>query len=328
MSVREQIKLKNESDAKNKEKLLRDNFESYKRNKLNECVSTIANIKKTIDKRIEQLNGILIKYNNANSGKVRSRKTSKPKFNRRIFVVSAVVGLITGCTVTRMHYGGGIAGVIAGALIYTIIYFARIYSGKRKKTSFRSRKDKIQSEIKALEKQERDESKKIKETAEGEIKQEALRCKEEINKIRENTAAKTKKEIAVYEQEVDKSFKQFMNEQQQLLPIAQRVVEVFNSIDYTPEREPVIKLDLNFEISKTRIIFNPDNQNPESLEFYRQGFRALNNDSECEGLAKAVAVLTGTEMVKTTPIMIVSFDQVDAKITLHTKRINPNGRLL
>ena len=105
------------------------------------------------------------------------------------------------------------------------------------------------------------------------------------------------------------------------------------------KHEPLIKLDLKFEVTKERLIFDFDESDPRTggkkiqeeernLLFFKEGLSNLTKDSECEGMAMALAQTAKEKMEGTSPTMMVTFDLTGAVVTIHTKDINPDGRLL
>ena len=91
----------------------------------------------------------------------------------------------------------------------------------------------------------------------------------------------------------------------------------------------LIKFDVKFRVTKTEVEFDCGNkQESRNYNFFKEGFRELSRDYECEGLAKALLMMTKTRISKTAPTMMMSFGHLDSEVTIHFKGINPNGRPL
>ena len=355
---REQIRLKNEMSAKSKEKQLLDQFESYKSDRLLKCGKLVATINQKKDQQIDQVNTKLKSDTQDIDNTLRSlNKTPKPHFNVILmFVLAIIIGAIAGFA-ARDSGTGGIGG-LAGAVIYIIIHFMSVNAANGNNQSvdnqiisLEEKKIKLAEtaklEIQRLIKQATADSEKANIDAKRDIEKEEMRIKSEISKIYSASDQQTVKEINAYNSEMNAFASNLMNNLDKLSPMVDYVISVFQGMDSQVKHEPIINLNLKFEVSKTELIFDLYNQKPEprsknyrnyqydnsqsesqNYNFFKEGFRNLAKDYECEGLAKALVLLTKAKMEKIYPTMMVSFDHLDSLVIMHFKDINPNGRIL
>ncbi len=363
--VREQIRLKNEMSAKSKEKRLLDQFESYKSDRLLKCDKLVTAINQKKDQQINQVNAKLKSDTQDIDNTIRSlNKTPEPNFNVILMLALFIISSIAGCAVassTNSFKESLTFGLIGGsvvAVIYVIIHFMCVSAANGNNQSvdnqiisLEDKKTKLAEtaklEIQRLLKQATADSEKANIDVKRDIEKEERRVKSEIFKIYSACDQQTVKEINAYNSEMNAFAGNLMNNLDKLSPMVDHVISIFKGMDSQVKHEPIINLDLKFEVSKTELIFDLYNQKQEprsknyrnyqydnsqsedqNYNFFKEGFRNLAKDYECEGLAKALVLLTKAKMEKIYPTMMVSFDHLDSLVIMHFKDINPNGRIL
>ena len=89
-----------------------------------------------------------------------------------------------------------------------------------------------------------------------------------------------------------------------------------------------VETDFTYQVVRTGIMYSYQSRytNPQDdFNFDKQRFRNLNSDTECEGLAQALAKLTIRRMNKLYPTLSsINVGHVDAEVILHFKMPNSN----
>lgn len=90
-----------------------------------------------------------------------------------------------------------------------------------------------------------------------------------------------------------------------------------------------VESDFTFKVHVTGIMYSYQSRytNPQDdYNFDKQRFRNLNSDTECEGLAQALAKLTIKKMMSLYPpnSLHITVSHVDAEVTMHYKAANKN----
>ena len=202
---------------------------------------------------------------------------------------------------------------------------SKISSMKKKKAGLIGA---AQSKIKYFEEQAMKDSETAKMEAKRDIKLKEKEIEEKIFSIKD-----------AYDKEVEQFYKRLTENPAKISPLVDHIMNVFKSMDYTVKHEPLIILDLKFEVTKEQLKFDFDEPDPRTgrkkieddernLLFFKEGLSNLTKDSECEGMAMALAQIAKEKMEEISPTMMVTFDQNNTTVIIHTKDINPNGRLL
>ena len=272
-----------------------------------------------------------------NSGRKQTSKRSKaakkqaPKYRLIVFLSNCFLWLIC------------LPFVVIFNLIYFIIYLTKIAVIRRYNKKIECRiavlqKEKIRSTntAKAKNRSLNEDAVRQIEKARNEAKKDILQKEQ---KIKEDICNIEK----TYEKDVDKFCKGFMTCPDKISFMVDYILKVFN-LSYSKvkseiDQAPLIKSNMKFRVSKEQLIFDFDNhdsetnrkrsdENSKNLQFYKKGFPNLENDSQCEGLARALALMIKKKMEDLSPTMMVTFEQLKTTVNIHTKDINPEGRLL
>lgn len=317
--IREQIRQKNEASAQSKEKQLLDRFELYKKSKLEKCEALILSLNQQKEAQIKQVNKNMkadLKAANKSISSLRGGSSSSLLgLSMLAYLINPVAGVATTVTTT---VASGISR-----------------KNKEKKISaLEDEKDRIESdaenEIEILNENLDAESKKIIEELQQEFAREERKLKDAILKIYNAADQQTVKELEAYDREMNAFANNVLSQNAKFSPMVDAIVNVFKDLKAEVKYETLIKFDLKYKVTPTEIIFDcgSSQQSSRNYNFFKEGFSELSKDSECEGMAKALLMLTKTRIAKISPTMALSFDHIDSQVTVHFKGVNPNGRPL
>lgn len=154
----------------------------------------------------------------------------------------------------------------------------------------------------------------------------------QIRNVYAEADRKTMQQIQRYESEVDAYHKKILNNSDNLKEMVDYVTMMFQRMISHADSGPHIKFietDFIFEVRKTNISFNYQSSytNPlDDYNFERQRYRDLHTDTECEGLAQALAKMTIKQMKCIYPpnSIAISVSHNDAIVTMHFKSANKN----
>ena len=337
-AVREQIRVRNENEVRIREQRLLDNLESYKKTVRQECDKQISDIHVTTFQAVNHVNTELRDKTEEIDNKLGALKDdSKPKFHTGIFFIIAIVLFVAGCAAGG--YGAGIVFAVVSMILYVIVYFICCSSVEdsnafieKQRASLEKKKVKLSKDAESKNRKfyenETSDSKEVTAEAERKIRQEEERCNKEIARIHDDGEKKTVQEIAAYDKKVNDYSDSLIKNPARIDDMVKCVLERIKELDVAVEYEPVVKFDLKFEVNKKDVVFYTDKDCDFKFNFKRKGSRDLTTDYECEGMAKALVFLSRAMIKRISPLMLILDEFADAKVTLHIKNINPNGRLL
>lgn len=143
---------------------------------------------------------------------------------------------------------------------------------------------------------------------------------------------KTSREIQAYEREVNIYAQKILKSPALIDPIIERTVQMFQRVIShadTASHIPFIQTYLTFTVNPSGISYQYPSQysNPQSdFNFERERYHNLHTDSECEGLAQAVAKLSKVRMIKLYPpnSIQIQVEHMDAQVTMRFQGANKN----
>lgn len=159
--------------------------------------------------------------------------------------------------------------------------------------------------------------------------------RERIANIRSDWEQKTVQQIEAYNNQVKQYSQKALKNSASIQPMADHVTDMFKRmISHANSASNVkyIETDFTYEVKKSEIVFyyDSDYSNPRSsYNFDTNRYRNLNSDVECEGLARALSVMTTRSVIASYPPHYVvgdkiPLDHIDARVTLHFKAVNKN----
>ena len=142
---------------------------------------------------------------------------------------------------------------------------------------------------------------------------------------------KTVQQINAYDDEVVQYSQRILQKPEAVNPMIQRNTDMFQRmISHADSGSNMrfVETDFTYRVVRTGIMYSYQSRytNPQDdFNFDKQRFRNLNSDTECEGLAQALAKLTISRMKKIYPTLSsISVRHVDAEVSLHFKMPNSN----
>ena len=250
----------------------------------------------------------------------------------------------------------------AGAFFYIMIHFFNSivvaivnWSVDAKISSLNQKKDRLNeralSNINGIKQQSLKEINKLQKEVESDICREEKKIQDELSKICVVVDQQTIEEITDYDNEVNAFCSKLLNNPDMISPMVDFIVQIKNNVEQKENYSPLITSDFTFEVSKTQVIFDLGEQNNKKnsagnrqhdyiydyinhqnskqnniiyYDFCKERFRNLTSNSECEGLAKALVLLTKARMIKISPTIMVKSKHIDSKVTIHFQDINPD----
>lgn len=142
---------------------------------------------------------------------------------------------------------------------------------------------------------------------------------------------RTVQQINAYDAEVAQYSQRIMQKPEAVNSMIQRNTDMFQRmISHADSGSNMrfVETDFTYQVVRTGIMYSYQSRytNPQDdFNFDKQRFRNLNSDTECEGLAQALAKLTIKRMKKLYPTLSsINVRHVDAEVTLHFKMPNSN----
>jgi len=330
--VREQIRLKNEAAVKNREKQLMDQLELYKNDQKEKCDKIIASINQQKDEQIKQ-----VEIQRKKDLKAADKSMSSARRGGGSAVIISFVSIFTmaASTIGYSLLGsyGGIACMIISAVLSLIITTTSRKIQDRKISKLEDRKEKLEedteNEIQRLKDNAEADAKKAMAEVQENIDREAGKLNDEIQKMYGAADQQTVKELNAYDHEMNVFANNILADADKYSHMVDAIENVFKDLSAEVKNETLIKFDLKFKVTRTEVEFDCGRkQDSRNYNFFKEGFRELSRDYECEGLAKALLMLTKARISKTAPTMMMSFGHLDSEVTIHFKGVNPNGRPL
>lgn len=142
---------------------------------------------------------------------------------------------------------------------------------------------------------------------------------------------RTVQQINAYDAEVVQYCQRIMQKPETVKSMIQRNTDMFQRMishaDSGSNRR-FVETDLTYKVVYFGIMYSYQSRytNPQDdFNFDKERFRNLNSNTECEGLAQALAKLTIRRMKKLYPMLSsISVKHADAEVTLHFKMPNSN----
>ena len=155
------------------------------------------------------------------------------------------------------------------------------------------------------------------------------------NEIREafNEADRlTVQQINAYDYEVKQYCQRVLQKEDAITSMVQHNTDMFQRMVSHADAGSnmrFVESDFTFKVQRTGIMYSYQSRytNPQDdYNFDKQRFRNLSSDSECEGLAQALAKLTIKKMMSLYPpnSLHITVDHIDAEVTMHYKAANKN----
>lgn len=169
-------------------------------------------------------------------------------------------------------------------------------------------------------------------SAEAEKKRLTQEAENEIRKAYDEADRKTVQQINAYDNEVKQYCQTILQKASSISSMVQHNTDMFQrmvSHADTGSNKRFVETDFTYKVINTGIIYSYQSRytNPQDdYNFDKQRFRNLKSDSECEGLAQALAKLTTKKMMSLYPpnSLNITVSHVDSEVTLHYKAANKN----
>lgn len=329
---REQIRLKNEATVKNREKQLLDQFELYKNDQKEKCDRIIASINQQRDEQIKQ-----VEIQRKKDLKAADKSMSSVRGGGATFPIGMIIsGVISAFACYVDPALGGIA-FIFGSVISWVISSASNKRNAQKVEALDEQKEKLEedaeNEIQRLKDNAEAEARKARADVQETIDRETRKLKDEIRKMYGAADQQSVKELTAYDHEMNIYSYNVLGDAKKYSPIVDAIENLFQDLIAEVKNESFIKFDLKYKVTRTEVEFDcgsiqGSQQGNKNYNFFKEGFSELSKDSECEGMAKALLMLTKARISKIAPTMMMSFDHLDSEVIIHFKGVNPNGRPL
>lgn len=154
----------------------------------------------------------------------------------------------------------------------------------------------------------------------------------EIQKAYNEADQRTMQQINAYDNEVKQYCQRILQKPDTVSSMVQHTTSMFQRMVSHADagtNKKFIESDFTYKVNNSGITYSYQSSytNPQDdFNFDRQRFRNLNSNSECEGLAQALAKLTTKEMKRLYPpnSLHITVKHTDAQVTLHFKAANKN----
>lgn len=158
------------------------------------------------------------------------------------------------------------------------------------------------------------------------------KAQEEIRNAYNEADRKTRMQIDRYDKDVQQYTQTILRKAETISPMVDRTVSMFQRMVSHADASSNIRFveaDFTYKVNRNGITYSYQSRytNPQDdFNFDRERFRNLNLDTECEGLAQALAKLTIKKMMGLYPpnSLNISLSHIDAAVTLHFKSANKN----
>ena len=216
---------------------------------------------------------------------------------------SVCIGLGIGVGIAGAIIGQSLDGFFAGAIIGIIIYVGlNIWVASQNKNA------------EALKKR---------------LQEEAER---EIQNAYTEADRRTVQQINAYDNEVKQYCQRILQKADSITSMIQHNTNMFQRMVSHADAGSnmrFVESDFTYKVVLTGIMYSYQSRytNPQDdFNFDKQRFRNLNKDTECEGLAQALAKLTVKKMMSLYPpnSLHITVSHIDAEVTMHYKAANKN----
>lgn len=216
---------------------------------------------------------------------------------------SICVGLIIGVGIAGAVFGKGFDGFWVGAIAGVVIYILLNVSVKSQNAGADSERQRLENE-----------------------------AQKEIQKAYSEADQRTVQQINAYDSEVKQYCQKILQKADTISSMVHHNTDMFQrmvSHADSGSNKRFVESDFTYKVLTTGIIYSYQSRytNPQDdYNFDKQRFRNLNSNTECEGLAQALAKLTIKRMMGMYPpnSLNITVSHSDAEVTLHYKAANKN----
>ncbi len=170
--------------------------------------------------------------------------------------------------------------------------------------------------------------------AEAEVKIRRLEAdaNSDIQKLYDEADRQTMQQIDAYNNEVKQYSKRILQKADAIASMVQHNTDMFQRMVSHADAGTnmrFVESDFTYKVTMTGIMYSFQSRytNPQDdYVFDKQRFRNLNSNTECEGLAQALAKLTMKRMMSLYPpnSLHITVSHIDAEVTMHYKAANKN----
>lgn len=158
------------------------------------------------------------------------------------------------------------------------------------------------------------------------------RAQQQIRDVYNEADRKTQMQIDRYDKDVQQYCKTILKKADTISPMVERTTTMFQRMVSHADASSNIRFveaDFTYTVNKFGITYSYQSRytNPQDdFNFDKERFRNLTLDTECEGLAQAIAKLTVKKMMGLYPpnSLHITLSHIDAAVTLHFKAANKN----
>ena len=154
----------------------------------------------------------------------------------------------------------------------------------------------------------------------------------DIRRAYDEADRQTQREIAAYDAEVKSYSQKILRSPESISPMVEHATNMFQRmISHADSGAHIrfIESDFTYLVRNTGIVYSYQSNytNPQDdYNFNKERYRDLKSDSECEGLAQALAKLIIAKMKALYPAnsINITVSHMDARVTMHFKGANKN----
>lgn len=157
-------------------------------------------------------------------------------------------------------------------------------------------------------------------------------AQKQIQDVYSETDRRTQMQIDRYDKDVQQYCQLILKKADTISPMVERTTAMFQRMVSHADASSNMRFvlaDFTYTVNLYGITYSYQSRytNPQDdFNFDKERFRNLSQDTECEGLARAIAKLTIKKMMGLYPpnSLHITLDHVDAAVTLHFKAANKN----
>lgn len=169
-------------------------------------------------------------------------------------------------------------------------------------------------------------------SAEAEKRRLTQEAENEIQRAYTEADQRTVQKINAYDNEVKQYCQRILQKSDTISSMVQHNTNMFQRMVSHADAGSnmrFVESDITFKVQTTGIMYSYQSRytNPQDdYNFDKQRFRNLNSNTECEGLAQALAKLTIKKMMSLYPpnSLHITVSHIDAEVTMHYKAANKN----
>lgn len=168
--------------------------------------------------------------------------------------------------------------------------------------------------------------------AEAEKRRLTQEAENEIQKVYEEADRRTVQQINAYDNEVKQYCQRILQKSDSISSMVQHNTDMFQRMVSHADAGSnmrFVESDFTYKVLVTGIMYSYQSRytnQQDDYNFDKQRFRNLNSNTECEGLAQALAKLTIKKMMSLYPpnSLHITVSHIDAEVTMHYKAANKN----